>query len=113
MNGLAKFFELFIHGAFGVGPGFMAHVYGIGQEAASLADSLCVGAFLEVDAFGFQEVFDVTEQFFVIDFIHAQMCPFWVKNCKYQARGQLQCGAEFVMKTTTMVQEARWDGEKE
>ena len=98
VNGLAKFFDLFIHSIFGVSPGFMAQIYGIGQEAAAFADSLGVSAILEVDAFGFEEVFDAAEQFFVVDFIHAQICPFRVKNCKFQARGQLQCGAEFVMR---------------
>jgi hypothetical protein len=70
---MAKFFELFIHSILGASPGFMAQVYGIGQEPAALTDSLGVGAFLEVDAFGFEEVFHAAEQFFVVDLIHSDM----------------------------------------
>ncbi len=70
VDGLAQFIEFIIHRGFCLGPGLMAQVDGIGQQAAALTEPLSISAFLEVDAFGFEEVFDVSEQFFVIDFVH-------------------------------------------
>ena len=57
MNRLTHLIQALVHGDLRPIDGALAHVDGVRQNIASLADSICIGALLDVDASGFQEAF--------------------------------------------------------
>ena len=57
MNRLPDLIQPLIHRVLGAHQGALAHIHGIGQDFAALANPIRIRAVLDFDTFGFQEAF--------------------------------------------------------
>lgn len=70
MDGLPHMVKTLVHCVFGAVERSLTDVHCIGEQVAALANALRVRAFLQFDALGFEEAFQIAEHFFFIDFFH-------------------------------------------
>jgi hypothetical protein len=70
MNHLPHLVELLVDTRFGSVQTLLSQVDGVREQGAAFADAAGITAFLQLDAFVFQEAFEVLEQFVMIKWFH-------------------------------------------
>lgn len=72
MNDLTHLFQVLLHLFFPQFESLVAQIDRVGQQFASLLDALRIGPLPELDPFALEKVAQVSEKFFMIDFVHSQ-----------------------------------------
>lgn len=84
MDHLAHLVQLLVNFDFGLPQSFLAEVDRVREQRTAFADATGVASLLQIDAFGFEEAFEVLEQLVLFEWFHSNA------RLTYHRRGQVR-----------------------